>query len=108
MRRASIIAGLAVALLMGQEKVYAQQAGSASQTKTAWRAVHLFAGGKVDLPLLKKAIDQALRPLGVNVIVLEINYTFDFKSHPELREGTRWARPRPASWPPIAASGGSG
>jgi hypothetical protein len=87
MRRASIIAGLAVILLVGQHRGHAQQAGSDSPTKTAWRAVHLFGGGKVDFPLLKKAIDQELRPLGVNAIVLEINYTFDFKSHPELREG---------------------
>ena len=25
--------------------------------------------------------------VGVNVLVVEVNYNFDFKSHPELREG---------------------
>jgi hypothetical protein len=46
-----------------------------------------MAGGRDELPLLKRAIDQGLKPLGVNVLVLEVNYRFEFQSHPELREG---------------------
>jgi hypothetical protein len=87
MRRASIIASLSIILMAGGYRVHAQQGGEKPSSKTAWRGVHLIEGGKQDLPILKKAIDQALRPMGVNVIVLEVNYGFDYRSHPELRAG---------------------
>jgi len=50
-----------------------------------WRGVHLMAPDAADLPLVKRAIAEALVPLGVNVIVLEVNYKFAWESHPELR-----------------------
>jgi len=37
------------------------------------------------LPLLQRAITEVLAPLGVNVLVLEVNYRFEYQSHPELR-----------------------
>ena len=56
---------------------------------TAWRGVHVMAwgpaGGSEGLPVLKRAIDEALRPLGVNVIVYEVGYNFAFDSHPDMR-----------------------
>jgi len=42
--------------------------------------------GKDGLPLLKRGIEEGLKPLGVNVVVLEVNYGFKFKSHPELSQ----------------------
>jgi hypothetical protein len=36
---------------------------------------------------LKRAIAEQLAPLGVNVLILEVNYNFDFRSHPEVRGG---------------------
>src|SRR6516165_6076695 len=52
-----------------------------------WRGVHLTAPGHGGVPLLKRAIVEKLAPLGVNVLILEVNYNFVFASHPELRGG---------------------
>lgn len=38
-----------------------------------------------DVPLLTAAIEKTLAPLGVNVLILEINYNYNYRSHPELR-----------------------
>jgi glycosyl hydrolase family 20 len=53
-----------------------------------WRAVHLL-DYNTDTAL--DALGQNLEALakqGINVIVLEVDYNFAFKSHPELRRGT--------------------
>src|SRR6185503_309132 len=53
-----------------------------------WRAVHLLDYNT------DSALDglgqnlEALAKQGINVIILEVDYNFDFKSHPELRRGT--------------------
>jgi len=56
---------------------------------TAWRGVHVMAwgsaGGEEGLPILKRAIDEVLVPLGVNVLIYEVGYNFAFDSHPEMR-----------------------
>lgn len=36
------------------------------------------------LPLVQRAIEEKLAPLGVNLIVFEVNYRFAWRSHPEL------------------------
>jgi hypothetical protein len=60
---------------------------SAKETK-AWRAVHLLDyNTDKDLELLGQNL-EALVKQGINVIVLEVDYNFAFKSHPELRRGT--------------------
>lgn len=54
----------------------------------SWRAVHLL-DYETDSAL--DALGQNLETLakqGINVIILEVDYNFDFKSHPELRRGT--------------------
>jgi hypothetical protein len=38
------------------------------------------------LPLVRRAVAERLAPLGVNLIVFEINYRFAWKSHPELAQ----------------------
>jgi len=53
-----------------------------------WRAVHLL-DYNTDAAL--DALGQNLESLaksGINVIILEVDYNFAFKSHPELRRGT--------------------
>lgn len=52
---------------------------------TRWRGVHMMAPNPDDLPLLKRAIMEVMVPLGVNVLILEVNYKFAYQSHPELR-----------------------
>jgi len=38
------------------------------------------------MELLERAIAEVLVPMGVNVLVLEVNYRFEYQSHPELRQ----------------------
>jgi len=52
-----------------------------------WRAVHIL-GYESDRELkeLGKTIPK-LADMGINMVIFEIDYNFDFKSHPELRRG---------------------
>ncbi len=51
-----------------------------------WRGVHLMAHNDQQLQKLQENLPK-LAAVGVNAIVLEVNYGFDFQSHPELRSG---------------------
>jgi hypothetical protein len=58
-----------------------------SKATKPWRAVHLL-DYNTDAEL--DALGANLEPLakqGINVIILEVDYNFAFKSHPELRRG---------------------
>jgi hypothetical protein len=55
------------------------------ESEAPWYGMHLSAPGPRGVELLKQAITQELAPMGVNVIVLEVNYRFEYQSHPELR-----------------------
>jgi hypothetical protein len=60
----------------------------AAARKTApWHALHLinYQSDK-DLEVLGRQIPQ-LAALGINVLILEVDYGYRFKSHPELRHG---------------------
>ena len=59
-----------------------------SKQSKPWRALHLLDYNN-DSAL--DALGQNLENLskqGINVIILEVDYNFAFKSHPELRRGT--------------------
>jgi hypothetical protein len=60
---------------------------SPANHSSPWRCLHMMAPSRDHLVLLIQAIDQKLAPWGVNVLILEINYNFEFRSHPELRGG---------------------
>jgi hypothetical protein len=52
-----------------------------------WRAVHLL-GYDSDEELMELGrLVPKLDSMGLNVIILEIDYNFEFQSHPELRQG---------------------
>lgn len=52
-----------------------------------WRGLHLIVfKTDADLKILDSQIPK-LAQMGVNVLILEINYNFRFQSHPELRQG---------------------
>jgi hypothetical protein len=52
-----------------------------------WRAVHLLDyNTDAELDALGKNV-EALAKQGINVVILEVDYNFNFKSHPELRRG---------------------
>ena len=48
-----------------------------------WRGVHLMVGSDSQAAALKEQLPK-LAAVGVNVILLETDYNFEFKSHPEL------------------------
>jgi hypothetical protein len=53
-----------------------------------WRAVHLLDyNSDSELSALEPKL-EALAKQGINTIILEVDYNFAFKSHPELRRGT--------------------
>jgi hypothetical protein len=61
---------------------------ASSKPLQPWRAVHLLAySNDSDLELLAKSLD-GLAAKGINVIILEVDYNFAFKSHPNLRRGS--------------------
>jgi hypothetical protein len=62
-------------------------AKAADSVETEWRGIHLMSPGRQGLPILKRAIAEKLAPMGVNVLILEIDYGFAFRSHPELSGG---------------------
>ena len=48
------------------------------------RGLHLSAPAKTDLPLAEKFIADALPKTGVNTLILEFDYNYDFQSRPEF------------------------
>jgi hypothetical protein len=53
-----------------------------------WRALHLLDyNTDSELELLAQNL-ESLSKQGINVIILEVDYSFTFKSHPELRRGS--------------------
>jgi hypothetical protein len=58
-----------------------------SKAEGGWRGLHIMSPGRDGLPLLKRAIAEKLAPMGVNALIVEANYNFVFRSHPELSGG---------------------
>jgi len=50
----------------------------------AWRALHLIGPQPQRLGVTKELVADVLAPMGVNVLIIEVNYGFQYKSHPEL------------------------
>ncbi len=50
-----------------------------------WKGVHLGAGNDANLAELEAQV-PALRLAGVNVLIVEVNYSYQFASRPELRD----------------------
>ncbi|MBN2315786.1 MAG: family 20 glycosylhydrolase [Sedimentisphaerales bacterium] len=54
-------------------------------SKEPWRGVHLGIGNQRAVDQLTGVVEQ-LSEMGINVIVGEINYGYEYQSHPELRQ----------------------
>ncbi len=54
------------------------------QENKSWRVMHIGAQGAGGVEQLKEFVNGTLKPRGFNALVLEVNYSFKFKSHPEL------------------------
>jgi hypothetical protein len=79
---------LAFLMLFGCQlaQVHAEAPPAKSGQSAPWRALHLlFFNSDADLKTLEKQIPR-LAQLGVNVLILEVDYNFQFQSHPELRQ----------------------
>ncbi len=57
-----------------------------ANTRTAWRGVHVGISSQKNVEQLTAVVGPLAR-LGINVIVGEINYGYQYQSHPELRAG---------------------
>jgi hypothetical protein len=49
-----------------------------------WRALHLLHPRPEGLPKTKQLVAEVLAPMGFNALILEVDYQFQFQSHPEL------------------------
>jgi hypothetical protein len=80
-----MMAGSLAGTLVAEVETAPQEEKGQVGKKQIWRAVHIMAPNPDGLPLLKRAIEEQLAPLGINVLVFEVNYKFAYRSHPELR-----------------------
>jgi len=62
-------------------------AAPAAAPHEAWRGVHLWLDNDPDARALAATL-PALAAAGANMVVVEVNYSFEFKTHPELRNTT--------------------
>jgi hypothetical protein len=78
--------GLLVGLALCPQTAGADGPAKAEKPKP-WRALHLIQyKTDKDLDVLGEQVPK-LAEMGLNVLILEVNYNFDFRSHPELRAG---------------------
>lgn len=62
-------------------------AAAGAEDTNVWRGVHLWVDRDESAHQLIATL-PALAKLGVNAVVIEVNYSFEFKAHPELRNKT--------------------
>jgi len=85
-----VAVGLLVSALAQANRASTQELSAATpdtRAENQWRGLHIMSPGRDGLPLLKRAIGEKLAPMGVNVLIVEVNYNFVFRSHPELSGG---------------------
>ena len=87
-RMGTAVLGLVV-LLAASLPIAAQTPGEARSESgkagnQSWVAYHLMGVRPDRLDAAKELIVEGLAPLGFNALVLEVDYGFQFKSHPEL------------------------
>jgi len=78
---------LALALLAGPTAAEAKDPAWLAEwsgKNRQWRALHLIGPQPEKMPLTRQFVAEVLAPMGINVLILEVNYGFEFKSHPEL------------------------
>jgi hypothetical protein len=54
------------------------------ETNRLWRGIHLLVGDNEQIEALTGTIPE-LAEMGVNVVIVEVNYDYAYSSHPELR-----------------------
>jgi Glycosyl hydrolase family 20, catalytic domain len=83
------LAGLALALAHSSRGLSQELSTAADGAKndSQWRGLHIMSPGRDGLPLLKRAIAEKLAPMGINALIVEVNYDFAFRLHRELSGG---------------------
>jgi hypothetical protein len=87
-----LFAGLCGLMTLSTAASAQETSGTAKEPPGRWIGVHILAPSPDLLPLLKRGISEALAPMGVNVLIFEVNYDFQFQSHPELVGGKAWSK----------------
>jgi Glycosyl hydrolase family 20, catalytic domain len=78
-----------LAVLIGSAASRNSKAAVPPTAEKPWRALHLINYGTNEkLEELAQELPR-LAKLGINCLILEVNYGFKFQSHPELRHGER-------------------
>lgn len=92
--KSRLLFGLAAlcALLVGCHTNSPSFSQTWKEKNPVWRGVHLFVQSDEAADNLTENLPKYMA-LGVNAIVVEVNYSFDFKSHPELRNRTFITKP---------------
>jgi len=75
-----LLLGLLVAAVASGGEAQQREAGA----RLPVRGLHTFAPAKKDLAAALKFIREALPKEGVNTLIMEFNYNFDFRSRPEF------------------------
>ena len=95
-----VLVALGVATLGRPAPALAESAGARAKRAKAWRAenplwrgVHLALRNDAQVTALMEELPK-FRSVGVNVLVVEVNYGFDFKKHPELRDADFVTKPK--------------
>ncbi len=57
-------------------------------SETAWRGLHVYISNRENLPTIIRAIENQLAPKGLNTLVVEVDFNFQYQSHPELASAT--------------------
>lgn len=65
---------------------------SSASKPQPWRGFHVLGSGASDLPALKRLIAGPLAAAKCNVLIYEIDYAFDYKSHPEIVGPDAWTK----------------
>ena len=86
-------------------KVSAPEKPFQTNAQPAWLGVQLFIQTDADVNALAKSMPK-LATLGVNAIIVEIGYSFDFKSHPELKRGKGVSRAAAKNLATVARTNG--
>ena len=92
MKLTAVIKIAAFGLLLAGCSTHSISAATSPKKNTSWRGVHLFVQSDKSADDLTENLPK-LAAQGVNVVIVEVNYSFDFKSHPELRTKNFVTRP---------------
>jgi hypothetical protein len=71
-------------IALGAEPAHKDWLESWRTKNPTWRAMHLINPQPQRLPATEEFVAQVLAPMGFNVLVLEVDYGFQYQSHPEL------------------------